>query len=440
MKSDHIANFFFVVSFFGNSSFAQIPDPNGNSGWNLGWGDEFESGAIDFTKWFNPDPPSYYFDGNDQIAARCAANLLPATDPGATGQNNGMMTILTKAEYKQKNIPGTSFLWDYNYTTGMLKSLQKFKFGYFEIRCRMKDDGTVVSPNFWLYGGSDSQSNLNQYYSEIDVFEMKSCMREVVPMNVIVRSDNFGVPTALNDRLHPHCISSYACLDYLSGNNLFGNWHTYGVEWLPDKINHYLDGNLISSINELEYTPTNTTIKLIDLATVMGGNQLQNPNGDYGLCLIVDLNVHVLDKIPCAIPYSCPSCFLNPNTPTNPNGLMECSRGGNWICDPVPSHPYPLPPSPTYPNDENTYDIDYVRTYSLECDLNPFICSSGFTWPLEIRPTITYISGTATVPLGGNYSIRGSDYIEINDGFEIPIGTNFFMDNTPCFDIYQFGN
>lgn len=417
--------------------YSQIPNQQFNSGWILNptVSDEFNSApTVDYNKWFDVDN-NYITEGADQIAKRRSGNLTQHQDP--TNPSNYIARITTKAENITANIPGTTTTWNYNYTTGMLKSKSRIKFGYFEIRFKLESENTVVSPNFWLYSGSDASSS-HQYYSEIDGFEVKSCDPNRIPMNAYFKSSDLTPPQNNYYRLpkqgNPLPIPYLGPRDYYNPNfSLFGNWNVFGIEWLPERVNYYLNGNLINSFDEWcdfsdnpfgpQPSPCVTNVKLIDAALQFGGYQTGNPNNDIGLNILIDVNLHDYDKIDCISPAPCPSCITN-------SSLIECNRGSNWICDPKPPNPFPTI------GDENHYEIDYVRVYSLECNPTSFSCNSGFTWPTEIRSIIKYNSPNCLVPSNSEYAIRAVEYIEINDGFEIPLNTKFFIDNTHCFDTF----
>ena len=78
-------------------------------------------------------------------------------------------TLVLKAEYKQNTTNFwtggyTTIKQSYDYLSGAIEFLKPFKYGYFEIRCKLPKANYGNFPAFWLWSGG-------KRYSEIDVFE-----------------------------------------------------------------------------------------------------------------------------------------------------------------------------------------------------------------------------------------------------------------------------
>src|SRR5215831_4370189 len=114
------------------------------------------------------------------------------------------------------------YINNYQYTSGMITSQHSFSqlYGYFEIRAELPA-GQGLWPAFWLLPTDLS------WPPEIDVFEM-------------LGKD----PTTLYTTVH------YGTTNQASGQgetvaNTSTGFHTYGVDWEPDYITWYFDGQQV---------------------------------------------------------------------------------------------------------------------------------------------------------------------------------------------------
>lgn len=127
----------------------------------------------------------------------------------------------------------------FRYTTGMLLSKYKFKYGYFEMKFKIPLRPTSpakwsTGPNFWLWAGGDSAVP----YSEIDIFEINA-------INGVYKSNVHYIHA-------PHDPSAYNTINQQSVGYLINDsaWHIAGMLWTSDQINYYKDGALIHSITK----------------------------------------------------------------------------------------------------------------------------------------------------------------------------------------------
>lgn len=75
--------------------------------------------------------------------------------------------------------------------------------------------------------------------------------------------------------------------------------------------------------------------------------------------------------------------------------------------------------------------IDYFRYYQLKGNCTPAItaCNYNFsTYINEVKQSYSIGGGgcSSVVPSGYNYSFRAKAYVELNDGFEVPVGSEFY--------------
>jgi beta-glucanase (GH16 family) len=119
-----------------------------------------------------------------------------------------------------------------------LSGMEKFLYGYFEIRCRLPVN-LGAFPAFWLWDHSDNN------YREIDVFEYSWLITD--------NGGVYGSPRYFEGQIYygtdPPSVGTYGQHGYLIPNysdDLTG-WHTYSVEWTPGRVLWFFDDLLIGS-------------------------------------------------------------------------------------------------------------------------------------------------------------------------------------------------
>ena len=119
----------------------------------------------------------------------------------------------------------------FKYSNGMLSSVKKFLYGYFEIKFRVNglsatNAYNTCTPTFWLYN-----NNSTIPWSEIDIFEID------------------GINKNFTNNIHTVAVSGNPPTGdyYETGNNTINlsQWHTAAIEWTPDYIDFYLDNTFL---------------------------------------------------------------------------------------------------------------------------------------------------------------------------------------------------
>lgn len=213
--------------------------------WVQVWNDEFDGGSVDGSKW--------HFDQGGNNANN---ELEYYTDRGQNHWvNGGFLTIQALRE-------------DYGgrqYTSAKLNSAGQFtiQYGKFEMRAKLPF-GQGIWPAFWLLGENIGQVGWPAC-GEIDIMELVG--RD--PQNIYSSLHSPG-------------------FDRTSGYHLdqgFANdFHTYGVNWQPDHIEFYVDGNTYHTIQKSETSPDQWVFDhgqkfFIILNLAIGGNWPGNPDG-----------------------------------------------------------------------------------------------------------------------------------------------------------------
>lgn len=196
---------------------------------------------------------------------------------------------------------------DLYYFSGMInhhdrlgKEHAKYKYGYFEIRCKLPIHQGAF-PAFWLWDAKD-----NQYYEEIDIFEFSWEFED--PEYKPWYSPN---PHGAG---HPYCFTSgiYYCDTanycgretsrarvYPMINDSLSHWHTFSCEWMPEHILWYCDGKLVDEYHNPDSIPlhplTLKTNYAIDKYALQGYSDQGAPQWQSQDTMFIDyINVYQL--------------------------------------------------------------------------------------------------------------------------------------------------
>lgn len=181
--------------------------------------DEFDGESLDTNKWYTYYP--YGKNGSDscEYCRTHGDRERQVYKDSNVVLNNGILSLILKKE-KAKWYDAQR-----EHTSGMIQTKQKFKYGKFEIRCKIPK-GNYFWPAFWLWGGD-----------ECDVFEF--CGDNTYKFNsnlhMDYKSKHYQVPK-------PH----YLEIDYST------DFHTFSVEWERLYTSWYVDGQLVRKIPYLK--------------------------------------------------------------------------------------------------------------------------------------------------------------------------------------------
>lgn len=138
---------------------------------------------------------------------------------------------------------------DGSYTGGGVLTPFTLPYGYYEVEALVYSGAKGLHTSFWTSGGSSFTTTpkffpVNNCFIEIDVFEIDSREDDEHP-NV-----HHGVHNWCGEHTSPYS-ARYNEIDTTK------EWFTMGMEWLPDKISYYINGELIDSFDELNiYSPS----------------------------------------------------------------------------------------------------------------------------------------------------------------------------------------
>lgn len=200
----------------------QAADP-GSKNWTLRWSDEFNGQAGT-----PPNPAVWSFDRGDGNGSGWGNHELEYyTDKLENASQDGAGHLVITA----RSVPPGSHLMCYygpcRYTSARLLTQHKFEVGYGRIEARMKvPGGSGLWPAFWALG-----SNIDSVgwpaSGEIDV--MENVGREPNRVHGTIHGPGYSGANGLTG-------------SYDTPAPLSADFHTFTVEWQPNRITWYIDG------------------------------------------------------------------------------------------------------------------------------------------------------------------------------------------------------
>jgi beta-glucanase (GH16 family) len=175
---------------------------NGSNGWDTKWYYAPQEGAAGY---------------NNELQWYVNAGYEPTKNVVPWTVADGVLEI--KAQITDNEIK--HLMQDYTFTSGMINSYNQFSqaYGYFEMRAQLPE-GKGFWPAFWLLRKDGLVS------SEIDILEMIG-----------------QEPTTLHNAMHSWETGSRATTSHEAVvPDMATGFHTYGLNWQPDKIEWYFDG------------------------------------------------------------------------------------------------------------------------------------------------------------------------------------------------------
>jgi beta-glucanase (GH16 family) len=192
---------------------------------HLIWSDEFNGPAG-----ASPDPANWSFDTGGGGWSSDELQSYTSRPQNASLDGEGHLVITARAE----NYTGPEGITS-KYTSARLQTLNTFQFQYGLAEARIQvPSGQGLLPAFWMLGNNCYESaEAWPGCGEIDVMEVLG-----------------SEPNILNGTLHapwPWAPNGEGGT-VESPTPLSGGFHTYGVEWSPDRITFLLDGTAYETI------------------------------------------------------------------------------------------------------------------------------------------------------------------------------------------------
>lgn len=180
------------------------------------------------------------------------------------------------------------------YFSGTMDCVQKFRYGYFEIKCKLPVHRGAF-PAFWLWNGKEG---VGAFYEEIDIFEYSW---HVTAIEYNPSTPGYGSPRCFtcgfifNDT--ENVLEGYDHAQTFpiipSTSPDLSEWHIFSCEWLPDHIIWYLDGDIYNSYYEPDTIPHRSLTLKVNYAI---DNYYQHNNTPWpgGVMTIDYINVYQL--------------------------------------------------------------------------------------------------------------------------------------------------
>ena len=214
--------------------------------WNYHFGDDFEGGQVDESKWHKRYPWGGLLADQKQYASPEMLSQQEGVLHMKVNANNGFYPVedwmINHEEAKKYGleIQGNSVKLDY--ITSCIWSKQSFRYGYFEIHAKAPS-GQGLWPAFWLYGQNSKD--------EIDFMEMKGERPNEVHIDVHcpdscekVFTKPFGIPKNWGGWIKMN-------------QQLTDEFVTYSGVWLPNSLTYYVNGIPVSHYTGDFDTPMN---------------------------------------------------------------------------------------------------------------------------------------------------------------------------------------
>ncbi len=185
-------------------------------GWVLYWNDEFDGPGIDANKWRVEDV--HIIKNNE----------LQYYAPDEAYLDNGDLVLRSRARsYWGFDTNGN---WNqYDYTSGLVDTRGRFAFTYGKVEIRAQLPGTQgMWPAHWMLADAGG------WPPEVDIMEMVGFNPFQVHM-----SNHWG---PLGPNGEPPWETGRSESGTYGGPDFTQDYHTFGIEWFPDRIQYHVDG------------------------------------------------------------------------------------------------------------------------------------------------------------------------------------------------------
>jgi hypothetical protein len=287
----------------------------------------------------------------------------------------------------------TDSVW-FNYTTGLLFSDSLYKYGYYEIKCKLPeapandlDKYKGLGPNFWLWSGSGSR------YSEIDIFEILSHDPndfDGEPNNKFTHNFHYKCDTLPNCPTDSFLHGGFQA-DYF--NVKFDRFRTFASYWSENSLEYYYEDSLLHTSSLFPRIRVQD-LTLPDTAqnTYITNYKFNHSSNFYPMHIIVD------NFVP---------------------GRQFCVSH-----DSSTSMPY-------------DYNIDHIKVWLLKnaCDsvlITPDIDPTNYDY--SVKQKIELGNSGGTLNIGENLILRASEEITLQSGYEAQAGSELTLLISDCME------
>ncbi|HSI71897.1 MAG TPA: family 16 glycosylhydrolase [Fimbriimonas sp.] len=193
-----------------------LSDQRDSGRWSLisALSDEFTGSELDKAKWNTTNP-------------RWGGRPPGFRSPDNVYVKDGELQLVVRKEEPPAGVKNRE---KYDFTCGMIRSVKTQKYGYYEVRA--KAARSIVNSAFWLY------KNEGESWTELDVFEIGGTSPRF-KNKIHVSAHVFRTRDSDEHKVWPGLVN----ID----EDPTTSYHVYGLEWTPETLNYYFDGQLIRS-------------------------------------------------------------------------------------------------------------------------------------------------------------------------------------------------
>lgn len=353
--------------------FSSAQNPSNDNNWvlNESLSDEFNGTTINQEKWSSTP----HWGTCEDKGKKNAYRYDETPQASHFSLSNGVLTlkaIKEKCTCKDMDWDSNKYKY-YNayYSEGALFSKgNRFKYGYFEIRCKFPDAYKFkgINPSFWLYGKTSGDTNS---WNEIDIYEFNG-YRNIHTCNAYYRDYIMVANNEYPDNDNRWILRSGDNKTYYDFYVDFYKFHTFACEWTPEYINFYYDDKLVRRTESKYCGKLESMIMYVTMGI---------EDGKFG------------------------------------DSENNVSKNTKW--------PY-------------SYQIDYIRYYNMKMDCKTVVNKSNFDFNkfnYAVKKSITLKN--SSVPQNGKFTLRATDFIELQGEFTVPFGSELTIIPTPEFEHYK---
>lgn len=365
-----------LLCFLGFSTYLhaqyRFSHPSNDPNWELVWEENFNGDSINSSKW--DFAPGW---GN------CASGSTISLDQNNHVVSNGIVTLVTKRDTTSCHMWEDTIsptYYDKFFSSGCLYSKKAFKYGFFEIKSKFpivnrQFGAKGMSPCFWLYPVKHWFNPMTQY-SEIDVCEVRGV------------NNNHTCNVHYSDLNH----QSYYTYETIGPNIVDSSFHPgWSMRTSGDTIYDFPvnDGAFHTYSAEWNYQAVSIYFDNMFIRKA-------SDNSIFHAYNLLPLNIMITNV-------------------ANSDNFGDIINNRTRL--------------PYY------YDIDYVKVYQLICDTSTVVYNipNFNTYTYGVKKSITLTSAT-TLPTNQSIYLRAKNFIKLQGGFEVPLGTSLYLITCICGD------
>lgn len=237
--ADAIAVQFDVIDSQQNGATGAVPrstsagKPPIGTNWSLKFGEEFDA----------PPAPRTWVQSIWGIT-HLSAEAAEIYDPSAVTASNGILSLTARKE----SLGGKTYISGMLNTGGIAGKQSpglSFKYGYVEARIKVPA-GKGLWPAFWMLPTPNADGTIHDGDGEIDIMEFLGDQTDI-------------------DQVHLHHGRVWGqAVD--AGVDLSKDFHNYAVDWEPDHITWYLDGQPVYSVTDASAVPSVPEYLIVNLS------------------------------------------------------------------------------------------------------------------------------------------------------------------------------